>query len=604
MNEISCADLSTETGPLGPPGLFFYVQPYLSMAVSSIWQLSSVKYANLWPIVALLSGLYAAGCFTLTRQFLSRFSATVGAAFLTASPVALPLIVSFRDYAKAPFFVWTLVFLIAALRTSRFSTMTAWVVASGLAIGLGCGFRADLIILLPIGMLALLIAFEWRLFLSRLAAAFVLAVVVIVSAYPVLSHGKGGTHGSLIVQGMSDPFRAYLKMTPAPYSFGSQYSDELVLSAVAADARSDHPQWDAGEGQPVYGLSQANTLSGAHWQRFFPFFLSDFVNQAFKSAALIVGFPLLAAPGSLPDPGYPVMAGPSSSTFMAPLYVLFAKPWMPWLGMLGVIVFLARLWARSRQEAVALAFTLTALSTYPVVQFSIRHVFHLEFIWVLSMLSLAELPWRWRAFVRAGWSYGATLAGAAAMVIAVVLLLGQYQQAVLAREFAALLALPRDRIDDAGVVQGRASLTVPVPSEYQDLIGSQPDSMTPNIAGVGLQWEVRSAADRLLLTISGAQCSGQATIMAHYAKTDNVWQAFDQRMTIAVNGAGEGTRLLLPAFYRPTQHLSSVDVADVSDQCSLRLERIDGRTIFPSLLTAIFPPDWASRPLRIGFGHF
>lgn len=601
---FDCADID-ESLPLGPPGFFSVVQLYFSLAVSLIWRLSSVSYQNLWPLVGALTGLYTAGCFVLLRQFFGRFSAMLGAALLSVSPVALPIIVSFRDYSKAPFFIWTIVFLVAALRARRLPALIGWVAASSLTIGIGCGFRADLIILLPLSLLALLIVFDVRLLPFRLLAAVVMTVVAIASAYPALSNGKSGTYGSVIIQGMSEPFRAYLKMSSAPYSFGARYSDELVLSAVAADARSDHPDWDANEGVPVYGVSQATTLSGASWQTFFPYFMSDFVTQAFKSAGWILGYPLLAASDALPDPGYPVMSGPPSSIFMAPVYSLFAQHWMPWLGMLGMTVFFWRLWMRSRQEALALGVMLTALVTYPVVQFSIRHVFHLEFIWVFAMLALLGLPFTFREMARSGWSYPGVIVGISVVGLSICYLLIQHQQRVLVREFTELLSKPRELVAHAGSsLQGPVHLAVPLPAEYAGLTASPPDSMTPAIASLGIQWDVRSAADRLLLTASGKGCTGEITVSLNYTKQKDIWQPFDQQMKVILDGSGEGTRVLFPAFYRPTQYLSAVSVDNLPQFCNVRLERIHGKTIFPSLLTAILPPDWASQPLHAGFGHF
>ncbi|MBY3165954.1 hypothetical protein HFO65_35985 [Rhizobium laguerreae] len=600
---FNCADIDANAA-LAPPGLFSLLQLYFSLVVSFTWRQSSVSYQNLWPVVGVLTGLYAAGCFVLLRQFFGRLPATVGATFLTVSPIALPIIVSFRDYSKAPFFIWAVIFLVLALRARRLRILVGWVVAGALAIGIGCGFRADLIILLPLSVLALIIVFDIRLLFFRLLAAIIMAAVTIASAYPILSNGKSGSYGSVIIQGMSDPFRNYLKMSSAPYSFGARYSDELVLSSIAADARSDHPNWDTDEGQPVYGVSQAITLSGASWQTFFPDFMGDFVSQAFKSASWIIGFPLLAASDALPDPGYPVMMGPPVSIFMAPIYSLFAQHWMPWLGMAGMFIFFFRLWVKSRQEALALGVLFTALVTYPVVQFSIRHVFHLEFIWVLAMLSLLELPFTFREITRSGRSYPAVVAVISILGFSAYLLLVQRQQDILVRQFKALLSQPRQQVAEAVGVERPVRLIVPLPPQYAGLVASSADSMTPLIASIGIQWDVRSAADRLLLTVSGAGCSGEIVVSSNYTKRDDVWQPFDQQIMVPLDGSGEGTHVLIPAFYRPTQYLSDVSLDKLPQRCAVRLERMQGKTTFPSLLSAVLPPGWSSRSLHAGFGHF
>lgn len=602
---FDCAELEPVTN-LGPPGLFVLMQIYFSWIVALIWRISSVSYANLWPLVSFLIGLYSAGCFVLLRQFFNRIPAVLGAIFLTLSPVGLPIVLSLRDYGKAPFFIWAVVFLVLALRVRSLRKIVLNASASGLMVGIGCGFRADLIILLPIGIVTLLIAFDRRLLVMRALATCAYVAVALASAFPILSAGNGGTHGSVIIQGMSDPFRAYLRLEPSLYSFGAKYSDELVFSSIAADEAMKLPNWNSGEGRPVYGVSQATTLSGQNWERFFPLFLADFVVQAFKSAGWIVGFPALAATDRLQDPGYPVMMGPSVSLMMKPFYALLAQPWMPWLGLAGMVIFFWRIWSQSKSEAVGLAFLFGTLVTYPVVQFSVRHVFHLEFIWLVAMLSLLKRPFSIDVLRSSAASYFATLICAAALGFSIYLLLAKHQQSQLTAHFEALLANRRESIAQ---VRGTAAdegvhIPLPVPPAYEALLRSSPDSMTPEIAGIGIQWDVRSAADRLLFTFSGSGCTDKIELTANYAKASSVWQPMDHTYRLLAGQPADGARLLIPAFYRATQHLSSFDVSGMSAGCEVKLERITGTIVFPALLSAVLPPNWKELQLHLGFGRF
>ncbi len=600
---FDCSDLASPIS-LGPPGYFSLLQLYFTWVVALIWRLSSVSYHNLWPLVAVMVGAYTSGCYVLLRQFFTRSHATVGAFFLSVSPIALPLVVSLRDYSKAPFFIWTIVFLIAAIRARRLPAILGWAAASGLTVGLGCGFRADLVIMLPFSLVTLLIAFEARLFLSRLLAAILMTVVVVATSYPVLSHGKGGTYGSIIIQGMSDPFRDHLKLAPAPYSFGARYSDELVFSSIAADARVNDPEWDRKEAEPIYGVSRATTLSGPSWQKFFPYFLGDFVIQAFKSAGFILGYPVLAAADMPPDPGYPVMDGPPASLVMAPVYSLLAQHWLPWLGIVGIFVFLWRVWVQSRQDALGLMALLGALLTYPVVQFSVRHVFHLEFVWVCAFLALSRLPFEFPQLRRSGVSFPLIAGACAALVMAASYAALQYQQRMLSGAFAQLLANPRQALSAGVSSGGPVHIPLPVPDRYAGLVTAKPDSMTPAIASIGLQWDVRSAADRLMLTARGPTCSGEAVLALQYTKSPDVWQPFGQRIDIELDGRGEGTHVLFPAFYRPTQYLSAVDITGVPAGCAIALDRVTGPTVFPALMTAVLQPDWQAQRLYHGYGSF
>lgn len=602
---FDCADLEPVT-KLGPPGLFVVIQIYFSWIVALIWRISSVSYLALWPLVGFVVGFYSAGCFVLLRMFFKRIPAAAGALFLTFSPVGLPIVISLRDYGKAPFFIWAVAFLILALRASSLRKIVLYAAASGLMVGIGCGFRADLIILLPIGTTTLLIAFERRLLAMRALAACVYMAIAFASAFPILSAGNSGTHGSVIIQGMSDPFRAYLGLESSLYSFGDKYSDELVLSSIAADEAPKFADWQAGEGRPVYGVSQATTLSGQNWERFFPLFVADFVTQAFKSAGWIVGFPALAAGDRPPDPGYSVMMGPPISVVLKPVYSLLAHPWMPWLGLAGMVVFFWRIWSKSKSEAIGLAFLFGTLLTYPVVQFSVRHVFHLEFIWLLAMLSILQFPFAAGVLRSSAVSFFVTLIGAAAFALTVYLLLVNHQEAQLRVHLEALLANDRQLIARArGVDVGEhVHIPLPVPAVHEAILRSPPDSMTPRIAGIGIQWEVASAADRLLFTFLGNGCSDKIKVSANYSKTDDVWQPMDHTYGLLANQPANGARLLVPAFYRPTQHLSSFDVTGISSGCEVKLERITGETVFPALFSVVLPANWKELQLHLGFGRF
>src|SRR4051812_32858831 len=110
---FDCALLDASAA-LQPRGVFAQAHLYLAFAVSAIWRLSSIDYRSLWPLVSLLAGAYACGCFVLLRLFFGRAAAAAGGLVLTLSPVMLSMITNLRDYSKAPFFVWAVVLLLLA----------------------------------------------------------------------------------------------------------------------------------------------------------------------------------------------------------------------------------------------------------------------------------------------------------------------------------------------------------------------------------------------------------------------------------------------------------------------------------------------------------
>ena len=68
QNFFDCRALDTVQG-MPAAGFFARMQFYLDGTVALLWRVLGVSYAALWPLVALLHGAYAAGCFALARLF-------------------------------------------------------------------------------------------------------------------------------------------------------------------------------------------------------------------------------------------------------------------------------------------------------------------------------------------------------------------------------------------------------------------------------------------------------------------------------------------------------------------------------------------------------
>ena len=157
VQSFDCANIDA-SGPLGPVAVFASVQPWISWLAALLWRLLGVNQTALLPLVAVLAGLYAAGCYALSRLFLGRLLAIVAGASLSLSPVATEMAYFLRDYSKAPFFIWAIVFLVMALRPNRRGTSLVFAAFAGCAVGIGYGFRTDIAIIAPIGAVVLTIS--------------------------------------------------------------------------------------------------------------------------------------------------------------------------------------------------------------------------------------------------------------------------------------------------------------------------------------------------------------------------------------------------------------------------------------------------------------
>lgn len=234
--------------------------------------------------------------------------------------------------------------------------------------------------------------------------------------------------------------------------------------------------------------------------------------------------------------------------------------------------------------------------------------FHLEFLWVIALLSIpTAIIERHKLLSVTRW-FPITLLSLLAVAIAVYVGMLAYQQNALRQAFADLLALPRQKVQADQMVEvengeriGR--FEVPVPPERTRIVNAAPDSMTTEIPFMGLQWDVRAEADRLLVGITGCP-AGAYTAKISYTLRDGAWQPFDHEISVDVSADAGTTYLLFPAFYRPTQNFSMIALSPLPEGCNLQLERIEGDTPLPPVMSAIFRPGWQKERLYRGFGGF
>jgi hypothetical protein len=603
---FDCASIA-EGAETGPAGIFFLVQIYLSLAVASLWRLFGPTQLALWPLAALLFAAYATGTYAVARLFFNRAISAVGALALTLSPVAFGMVFALRDFSKAPFILWGMALTVLAARTNTPKRALTLALAAGVTGGIGYGFRSDVAILLPLGIGFLALASRLHVGFRTLAIA-VYALSFVLFAAPSLSIGNGGNFGVPVMQGATEPFRAYLGLTAAPYALGHAYSDELTLTAVAAAERPRRPDWDAREPKPIYGFTQAMSYSSANLHDWAANFVADFATQSLKGVGWIVGYPALVAasrralsPGTA-SPGFQPRNTLLLARWWEKAFALFAKPWMPILGFAGMLALLLRVAARHGREALALAGLFLALTGYPAIQFAVRHVFHLEFIWVLALLSLPVALWEWRRLLPVAPPYALSAGAAIGAVAFVYAVLINFQHHRLEEEFSSLLALPRSAIATVRETRdnGIVILRVAVPAAHEALIRSSPDSMNNRINLVGVQNDVRAGGDRLLLTLSGAACpTATATLRLQYDRRPSAWQPLDQTLSVK-----PGDTVVFPAFYRATQNFGGIVLPASHAGCDANLFRLPLTYGLPLVLTAVLPTDWRSRPLRKDFGEF
>jgi hypothetical protein len=572
-----------------------------------------ISYHALWPLVAVLHGAYVAGCFALARLWCRRAVAVGLAIVLALSPATIAALLLVRDYSKAPFFVWCLTLLFLSIRAERLAKATKLAAGAGLAVGIGVGFRLDLLILLAAGIILLAIGGDTvlRPLRNRAVVIAAFAIVALGFASPILLGGRGATFGGPAMAGMTDPFVRLLGLQPGPYDLGWAYSDELIFSSITADLRPRDPDWDAHEPTPYHGVSQSNQRSTDYLLHWAGNFAGDLATHALKATAWIVGYPALLQRLSLDPGGAPAGALIPNVWFgnlLSPVYRVLAQPVLPWFGGLGLVCLLLHVFARSPREALGLTVVLAIVLAYPAIQFSLRHVFHLEILFWLALVFLIRLPFCWREATSSGPRFAIWLARGGVLVAAVYTSLLWYQDRVFPRLIADFVAAPREAIaiSNAAGAEGTTLVKIPLPEAYRDLVSGSSDSLTPAIALIDIDWQVRAAADRLLLTIGGEQCpAGIFSLGFVYKKRPEVWQPFDHAMEVLAPSSPEARTLIIaPAFYRPTQYLEALSLPAGRARCIDRIERIKTTGPLPAFFAVVLPPGWQSLRWHQGYGSF
>lgn len=604
---FDCTQLAS-VSDTGAVGFLTAAHLYLALTASYLWRWLGVSYQNLWPWLAVMHGAYAAGCFVLGRLFFSLIVASVFGILIAVSPIAISMLFWPRDYSKAPFIIWALILLVLAVRGSRPRLVILLSPVIGIVLGLGSGFRPDVMVFIPIVLIIMLVGLDPKIGIKhRLAASLIVITVFFGLVYGTRAGNIGGSGGFLLMEGQTEPFREFLGLDPAPYDLGWKYSDELTFSSVVSDVRRLNPtEYDAEEARSTQ-VTQGMRIATSHVLRWLPLFSADVAARALKSAVMIAGFPALLASDRLAlDPArMPYPATTPIAQWTAKGMTFIAQPWMPAIGVLGLAAFLVRLSAYSTREAFCVGAILLALITYPSIQFSMRHIFCFEILFWLAVASLIDVICNFSAFRRGLARSVFWLGGGVIAVSVLYATLALAQNYLLKREVTRILAGPKAPIarDTSNWGEDQVLFTLPVPEQYQALVDGPLDSLTPPRIERETPTDIRAASDRLIVEIGGPACAARRISMTFaYEKRLTAWQPLDRTLSIAIPLPAQGTTTIIaPAFYRPTQHFLGLAVPAAVSDCIQSIVRVDDSKRLPAIFSAVLAPEWREQSFRLKF---
>jgi hypothetical protein len=231
---LDCAGLPPAI-PLNDLDPYQRVSRYLELTVALIWKMTGVSWSRLVILPGVLFGAVAALNYGVFRLGLSRVLALLGMIPILMSTGNLMLVPHVRDYAKGPFLLS--VILIMGLLVAGATDQRRAIALSALAgavVGLGLGFRTDLLTAFPPFLITVAFLLPRTVSIRARAAAIAIFLVSFgIVASPILAgYSKGSNTGHVVLLGLMKPFDQPLRIEPSIYEFGSQYNDSLAFALI------------------------------------------------------------------------------------------------------------------------------------------------------------------------------------------------------------------------------------------------------------------------------------------------------------------------------------------------------------------------------------
>ncbi len=279
-----------------------------------------------------------------------------------------------RDVSKAPFYSGTFLLLALLLkRPVRLYHYLLIVASLSVFIGIGLGFRRDMLVLAVFVFPIILFCPVHTIFLRyRLFAAILYCVILALLALPIdaFSFHERGQDNIRIICGFAGESEYFLPLSQASYmkeplAMNDDYG--LIVSQAAAKTGATMPE---SQYQGLVGTSDADTLySGAYLNTLLRYFPFDLTVRAFSAVAYIIQGRILQLSGVF--------------------------KWAMTLTPIIIALLLLMIASRAPWRATLMLYLLLVFCGYVSLQFQPRHYFHLTFIpiwiWALALYLAVKL---------------------------------------------------------------------------------------------------------------------------------------------------------------------------------------------------------------------
>lgn len=390
-DRLDCSELPDLPVNNNPPQKIWF---YLIHATAMLWKITGVS----WPAVDILVGiLYAisiTACYGLFRLGMGRLIAIPSTLLLCGSSLQLSYLPWLRDYGKAPFLLVVL-FLLGLLVTTPFKKTSLFIMTAlcGIIIGVGYGFRSDMLITIPPVILTILFFIPGKTFANfpkKIASLGIFLTTFCVVAFPILTSNlnSGSCTFDNIIEGLMPQFSSTLMVNLSPiYEIGHQYSDLLAYAIIGTHAdhflglNLDQSFSSIYETHCTYCSPAYDSAGRSLFNHLVNFFPADFLIRGYAAANQVLNLGFISQHHIvLPPPTH----------FVTSIYQQ-SRPYLALFQNLGISLSLLATFLIgifNLRIAFFLLLGVVYFSFYPMVQFHPRHFFQLEFIslWVLGFL--------------------------------------------------------------------------------------------------------------------------------------------------------------------------------------------------------------------------
>lgn len=361
-NSFSCADLpeSLALTNINFYGIWYY---YLASAAVTWKILGIISWTALDKLLAVFFSLTIIGSYGIFRLGMNRGIGFLGSLVFASSMMHQHYLLYFHDYIKVPF-LFASIFILGLLVTKSFNArnLRLLITIFGLILGIGYGFRPDILIVLPLAIITVLFFLPengWRKFLRNGSLILILLVSFLITASPSFNLNKNNenNNGSMLPHvielGLANDFNQSLLMISSVYDLLPQYNDMASYGVgVSYGQRIMHIS-------PVYASKEYDKAVGLAYLSTMKIFPADFLAMTYSSILRILELPF--------DSPY--------------VYKIYCGVFLT-LGACAVIALY------NMRIAVYVVLFIIYFLGYPAIQFDPRHYFHLIFwnIWALGFL--------------------------------------------------------------------------------------------------------------------------------------------------------------------------------------------------------------------------